>query len=184
MLADLIFDVCMTAGLFSGWDIRPVMVTYGLVVLVWVLFLTGKLTNSTFLAVLLMDVAMIFYRIMPQIQLSGTGQDFWNATSIGIYEVWLISIFVIVASMAVRSSLWAKLQGHRVDLLTNPRKRFLLPIGAWAGIPPLLGLLAPYLPEWVVDQRFVIASHVLIWGWVAFELPQYLMIRRLRKRYS
>jgi hypothetical protein len=183
MLADLAFDICMSSGLFSGWDIRPLVAVYGLAVVIWVVALLGKLTNTTFVAVLLMDVAMIFYQIVPDIQMVGTGQEFWNATSVGIYEVWLLSIFVMVVSMALRSSVWAKIQGRRVDLLTNPKKRFLIPLGAWAGIPPLMSFLEPNIPSWVFDQRYVIASHVLVWGWVAFELPPYLMIRRLRKRF-
>ncbi len=183
MLADLAFDVCMTTGVFSGWDIRPLMITYGLAVLVWVLVLSGALTKTTFLAVLVVDLAAIFYRIVPDLQMSGTGQKFWNATSAGIYEVWLISISVVVASMAFRSSILAKIQNRRIDLLTNPRKRFMLPIGAWAAIPPIMSSLRPFLSVSVFDNRFDIAAHVLVWGWVALELPSYLTHRRLMKQY-
>ena len=184
MLADFIFGLCGNAGWFSGWDIRVVMVTYGLGILVWTIVLSGALTKTTFIAVLMLDVATIFYRILPEIQLNGTGQNFWNATSAGIYEVWLISIFVVVASMAIRSSIVAKITGRRVDLLTNPKKRFLLPIGAWAGIPPLMSCLQPFLSQSLFDNRFVIASHVLVWGWVAFELPPYISHKRLMKQIS
>jgi hypothetical protein len=183
MLADLAFDVCMTTGVFSGWDIRPLMITYGLAVFVWVLVLSRTLTKTTFLAVLAVDLAAIFYRIVPELQMIGTGQKFWNATSVGIYEVWLISISVVVGSMALRSSIVAKIQNRHVDILIDPRKRFLLPIGAWAAIPPIMSSLESFIPVSVYDHRYVIASHVLVWGWVAMELPFYMLHRRLMKRY-
>jgi hypothetical protein len=184
MLADLIFDVCLSSGLFSGWDIRLLVSLYGLAAFIWVIALSGVLAKTTFVAVLLLDMLMIFYKILPQLQLAGTGQDFWNATSTGIYEVWLISIFVVITSMAVRSSLGAKIKGLRIDLLTNPRKRFLLPIGVWAGVTLLLGNLERWIPVSVFDDRFVIAAHTLVWGWVILELPQYLIHRRLMKQIS
>jgi hypothetical protein len=184
MLVDLAFDICGMLGWFSGWDSRWLMVSYGLALLIWVLFLVGSLTKPTFIAVLMVDIGTFFWRIVPQFQLSGSGQDFWNLASTGINEIWMVSIFVIVASMAVRSTVVARFQGRRADLLTNPRKRFLLPIGVWAGLPPLLSYLEPWLSASLVEDRFTIASHLLVWGWVALELPAYISHKRLMKQYS
>ncbi|HEY3294011.1 MAG TPA: hypothetical protein VGL38_01080 [bacterium] len=184
MLADVAFDVAGNVGLFTGWDVRWIVVSYGFGMLLWVLALAGALTKPTFIAVMLMDLGAIFYRIIPQFQMNGSGQDFWNLASTGINEIWMVSIFVIVASMAIRSSIIAKMQGRRVDLLTNPKKRFLLPVGAWAGFPPFISCFEHWLPSSLVDGRFMIAGQLMVWGWVALELPPYLTHKRLMKRMS
>jgi hypothetical protein len=184
MLADMTFDICLMCGLFSGWDARWLMVTHGFAVVAWVLALSGELNKATIMTILIMVVTTMIYRIMPEIQMSGTGWAFWNIMSVGIYEMCQISIFVLVASMAVRSTLLAKLRGYHIDILSNPKKRFLLPIGAWAVILPLFSALVAYLPMTVYENRYVIASHVLVWGWVVLELPYYVLRKRLRVKYA
>jgi hypothetical protein len=184
MLFDMGFDIALNLGLLSGWDIRLVMVTYGFAVLLWVLALSGAFSKTTFVTLLLLDLTLIFTKILPSLQAAGTGQEFWNQTSTGIFNIWSLSIFVVVLSIVFRSTVWARLHGKFVDLLTNPRKRFLIPLGLWSGIITLGGQLESFLPEWFVERRFQISALALVWGWVAFELPFFLMHRRVKRRFE
>ncbi len=184
MLLDMAFNLALNFHLLEGWDIRLLMVGYGFAVFLWVLALSGAFNKTTFVAVLLLDLTLIYTEILPSMQAAGTGQDFWFKTSTGIVEVWLLSTFVVVSSIVIRSTLIAKIRGKFVDLLTNPKKRFLLPIGAWAGIILLSGQLRDYLPPWIVRHRFDIAAQILVWGWVALELPFFIMYHRVKRRYQ
>lgn len=174
----------MGLGFFSGWDIRLMMAGYEFALFLWVLALAGNLRKSTFVVMLVIDLAVMAKGMWPSVQATGVGQDFWNDTSTTIVDVWQTSIFVIIASMTVRSTIVARFKGEYVDILTNPKKRFLLPIGAWALVDELPVYLKPIIPFWVFDNRFQIAAQVLVWGWVGLELPFYFMYRRLKKRYS
>jgi len=184
LILDLAFDVSMGLGFFSGWDIRLMMAGYEFALFLWVLALAGNLRKSTFVVMLVIDLAVMAKGMWPSVQATGVGQDFWNDTSTTIVDVWQTSIFVIIASMTVRSTIVARFKGEYVDILTNPKKRFLLPIGAWALVDELPVYLKPIIPFWVFDNRFQIAAQVLVWGWVGLELPFYFMYRRLKKRYS
>jgi hypothetical protein len=183
MLIDLGFNLALNFHLLAGWDIRIFMVTFCFGVFVWVLALSGAFNKTTFIAVLLADLVMVFVEILPSVQAAGTGQAFWNTTSTGIVDVWLLSVFVVICSMVFRSTVVAKVHSKFVDLLTNPKKRFLLPLGAWAGIIVLGGQLHDHLPAWFVHYRFDIAAQVMVWGWVALELPSFLAFHRLKRQY-
>ena len=183
MLIDMSFNLALNFGLLAGWDIRLLMVAFGFGIFLWVLALSGAFTKTTFIAVLLLDLTLVFTKILPDLQAAGTGRDFWNVTSTGIVDVWTLSTFVVVMSMVLRSTVVAKIRGKFVDILTNPKKRFLIPLGAWSGIIVLGGQLATFLPPWLSDHRFDIAAHVMVWGWVALELPYFITYQRLKKRY-
>jgi hypothetical protein len=182
-LANVLFDVCLYLGFFSGWDVRWLIATYGCAVLVWVLVLTGVTSKPVFLALLALDATIILHGTWPLTQVAGTGQDFWNATSTSIFHVWLSSIAVVVWSGVFQSTIGAKLKGKSPDLLRNPRKRYVIPLGMWATISVGFYYIAPFIPEWLVERRFVIGGHCLVWAWIAFELPQYMMYKRLRRMY-
>jgi hypothetical protein len=184
LLLDLGFELCLMSGLLSGWDFRLLIVGYEFALFLWVLALAGNLRKSTFVVMLLLDLVVVFREMLPDIQATGTGQDFWNSTSTAILDVWQTSVIVVVVSMVVRSTIVAKLRGEYVDILTNPKKRFVLPIGAWALMQELPNYLHPWIPESLYDARFMIAANVLVWGWLALELPFYVMYRRMKKQYS
>jgi hypothetical protein len=184
MLADLSFDLALTTGSFSGWDVRLLMAGYGFAFFLWVLALSGALARTTLLAVLALDLATIFWRVVPALRAASNGQEFWYATGTGIFELWLVSIFVVSVSTVLRSSIGARLRKQTPDLMSNPKRRFLLPIAVWAGIPPLMSLLNGGLPATVTNARFQIAAQVLVWGWTALELPHYLAQKRLSKQTS
>jgi hypothetical protein len=184
MLLNGLFNVALTLGLMRGWDIRIVIAVHGFAFFVWMLALTQTLNGSVFVFVLLLDLAVVFHGLWPDIQVAGTGPTFWNVMSTQIIEVWMTSIFALTVSVVFRSSILAKLKERRVDLLTNPRKRFLIPICAWAGMISLPPWFPNILPKPVIDNRFAIAVQLLVWGWVAFELPSYITHRRLMRQYD
>jgi hypothetical protein len=184
LLLDLLFDLSLSLGLLSGFDSRPLALTYEFLFFVWVLVLGGKLTNATFVAALLVDLGVIFNGIWQPIQMAGTGPEFWNTMSTTIMNVWMASTFVVVLSVVVQSTVIAKLRGRYVDILTNPKKRFLLPIGAHTALWLLPTYGKGYLPDFFIENGYRIAAYTLVWGWVAVEFPFYLMYRRMRKRYG
>jgi len=184
MLLNLAFNLALNLKLLSGWDIRILIVSYCFAVFLWVIFLTGTFNRATFIALIVLDVGVAFNGIWPQIHSVGTGQSFWNATSTTIIDIWMVSIAGVVISMVIKSTIVAKAKGKFVDILTNPRKRFVHPIGAWAAIIVLGQYLAPIIPDLIVKNRFDIAAHVLVWGWVALETPFLFMYRRIRKQQA
>lgn len=184
MLLNLGFNLSLNAGLLAGWDIRLLIVAHGFGFFAWVLGLSQTLTKSTFLLVLLLDVGIIFHRLVPDLQVVDTGPVFWNAVSTHIIDIWSVSVLGVIIAMVVRSTLGASWHGRHIDVLTNPKKRFQLPIGLWAGAIVLIPLFAPWLPASIVAMRHNIAANLLVWGWVATELPFYLMNRRLMRSVS
>jgi len=184
LMIDFGFEICLDSGLLSGWDVRWLIAAYEFGIFVWVMALSGNLRKSTFVVMLVLDLAVIIDHMLPNVQTAGSGQEFWNTTSTAILDVWQTSVVVIVGSMIIRSTIVAKIRGQHVDILTNPKKRFLLPIGAWAFLQEVPNYLRPILPVWLFNLRFVISANALVWGWVALELPLYLMYRRLKKQYS
>ena len=184
LILDFAFELCLDFNVFSRWDIRLLVVAYEFGLFIWVLALAGNLRKSTFVVMLILDLAVLLNGVLPNLQATGTGQDFWNNTSTGILDVWQTSIAVIIVSMAVRSTVVARMKGEFVDILTNPKKRFLLPMGAWALLQEIPKYLRPIVPAWLFDYRFEISANVLVWGWVALELPFYLMYRRVKRQYS
>jgi hypothetical protein len=183
MLLNLAFDIALAVDLFAGWDVRWVIVAYGFGIFVWVLALSESFTRSMMLTLTCFEVVIVIGRMWSPLHLAGTGPDFWNAVSTSVYDVWLASILVVVVSVVVKSTIVAQHQDRRIDVISNPKKRFLLPIGAWAAIIVVPPYLEHQLPQSVLDNRYEIAGMVLVWGWVALEFPFFLMYRRLRKRY-
>ncbi|HEY3296543.1 MAG TPA: hypothetical protein VGL38_14025 [bacterium] len=184
MSLDMGFNVAVDSGLLAGWDVRWLSVAYGFAIFVWVLALSGVPGRSAYVAVLLADVFAVLNGIAPQLQAVGSGGQFWDATSMRIYNVWMVSISVIVCSVVVKSLALPRLRGRPVDLLTNPKRRFVLPIGCWALILALSDHLQPLLPGPWWDAKYTISAHVLVWGWVALELPFVLAHYRLRRQYG
>ncbi|MBU0507207.1 hypothetical protein KKH27_00025 [bacterium] len=184
MILDLVFDLALWFNLLAGWDIRLTVVTYGFLFFAWVLILSKDYTKLAALLIIPVDLAFVYQGVLPELQAAGTGQEFWNVTSTEILKLWDLSTFLLVMTVIVRSTIGAKLQGRMVDVLTNPRKRFLIPIGVWTGINLLHEIFPSYLPPWFVENGYRIASHALAWGWLALELPFFLAHRRLRLRHD
>ena len=181
MLLNLAFDVCLKLGFFEGWDIRIVIVSYGLAFFFWVLALSQSLTKSTFAFVLLLDLVVAYKQMFPKLAMVGNGTQFWFHVSTDILQIWMASIATVVGSMLVRGTIVARLKGRRVDVWTNPKKRFQLPIGLWALTILFTAWFKPQLPPLLAQYRFLLAANLLVWGWALLELPHYLANRRLMR---
>jgi len=183
MIANLAFDISLMMFDIPGWILRWMMVGYGFAIFIWVLALAGTFTRSTFVALTCLEVAIVISKLWTPVQVAGVGSDFWTNVCTTIFDIWLASILIAVLFIAVKSSLVARLQSRRPDLLTNPRKRFTLPIGIWAGVIVIPGYLSAYLSDDFLNNRYKMAAQLLVWGWVAFELPSYITHWRLKRQY-
>lgn len=181
-LANLGFNLCLQFGLLSGWDIRLLMVFYGFSIFIYVLVLAGNFRKSTFVVILLLDIMVAFDGMWMPLSANGEGQTFWNVASTSILDVWMVSISIVVSSVVFESSLLARLRGKFADWLTNPKKRFILPIGAWALIWVIAKYCEPILPQWFLASSNAIAAYVMVWGWVFLELPFFIKYKRLHRQ--
>ncbi len=184
IILDLTLDLSLYFDLLSGWDIRWLMTTAWGLFFVWALALSKGFKKVWPLALVAIDLAFVYQAIIPQLEMAGTGQPFWNATCTSIMQVWDLSTTLLVGSTIFMSTVWPKLRGEFVDVLTNPRKRFLIPMGLYSGYNFFHVTFANVIPPWMHEYGWRIASQVLVWGWVAFELPFFIMYRRLRRQHS
>ena len=182
IILDAAFNICLEAGGLSGWDIRIVILVYGLAFFTWVLVLAGAMNKSLIVLLLVIDFTSIFQSLRPQLVAIGEGTQFWTMTSTTILMTWMISVLLVVLSVVFRSTIVAKFRGEFVDLLTNPRKRFLLPIGLHSAIITIPPFFKSYIPTVVYDRRFDLAAWSLLLGWIALELPHFIMYQRLKRR--
>ncbi len=184
MLLNLVFDLCLRFGLLAGWDIRWTMVSYGLLFFLWVLTLSGFPNKTVFIVVMLADLGSVFHGLAPEMSAVGTGSSFWDTTSTSIVHVWLTSIFVVSVSVIFRGTVLSMIERGYADLLVVPKQRFLIPIALWSGMIMIPFYLHGVVPEWLYEHRFALAVQLLVWGWVAFELPFYIMYKRMHERSS
>jgi hypothetical protein len=182
MLMNMWFNLLITFEIYREVDFRWVIAVYGILWFVWIMVLAtpnrGKLEIVLALFLLL---AAFFFGTLPHLL---TEFDAFRAMidlATRIWTVWYFSSFFIVLVVVIRSTIIARIKGEFVDLLTNPRKRFLIPLGLCSGIIGVTPLLSGKIPEEIVLQRFNIGSHVLVWTWVALELPFYIMYERLKR---
>jgi hypothetical protein len=181
MLINMGFNICLNVGMLTGWDIRWLAATYGLGVFLWVLALSGSFAKSTAVILLFLDIGVVLAEIQPYFATVGHGQSFWNIASTSIVYVWLVSTVVVAGTVVWKSTVVARLRDQPSDLLTNPKKRFLLPIGTWATILLAAKYLGPFISTYATEAAYFIAGTVLVWGWVVLELPFYLAYRRLKR---
>ena len=182
MILDLAFDLALQFGFLSGWDIRLLMVSYGFAVFVWVIMLSKGFRKLSPILIMAIDLAFVYQAVLPKLEMAGVGQPFWNATSTAIFTIWNISIFLLASSTVFMGSLWQKLRGGFVDALSNPRKRFLIPIALWTGFNVFHETFAGSIPPWMHHYGYKISSNMLVWGWVVLEMPFFLMERRFQKK--
>ena len=134
------------------------------------------------------EMGSIFHGTLPELTAVGSGSAFWNMTSTSIIEIWMLSSLVVIVTVLVRSTVIARLRGDFIDILTNPRKRFLIPMGLHVmifALPDMLpDAMKANLPVWFMAKHYYIAAWVLLLGWIALELPFYLMYKRLRMEHQ
>lgn len=180
MLLNMGFNIALQTGLLSGWDIRWVIAGHGFLFFLWTATLAGIFDRTTVVILLVMDFFAAYKGLVSQLQMAGSGGHFWDVTSTTIIQVWLMSILIVSLSAIVKSSIVSKVERGYSELLVIPKKRFLIPIAVWAAIIVLPEYLGSAIPEVVKQNRFTIAGLLLVWGWVAIELPFFIMYKRLR----
>jgi hypothetical protein len=184
MIIDLLFDVCLELGFMNVSWLRWIMVAYSFGIFLWVLALSGAFSKPAFVALLLTDLLVIAQGIWRPLMASADTFDLVVAMSEAVWSVWLMSTLFVIATAVFRSTIGARMAGRMPDLLVNPKRRFLLPIGAWAAIIVLPTLISSLVPQYLYEHRFPIAAMVLVWGWVAMELPFILMEFRVHRRQA
>jgi hypothetical protein len=183
MLLNLWFNLLITLKIYQQVDFRWLIAVHGMLWLVWVLAL-GRVTRSrteTVLALLLIVGAFIFGTLPNLTKPPGTYRGMIELST-RIWTIWYFSAFVVVVAVFLRSTVIAKWKKEFVDILTNPRKRFLLPMGVCSGFIGLTPLLQGTVPEALIIERFNIGSHLLAWGWVVVELPFFITYERLKRQ--
>lgn len=184
MIADLGFDLLLSYNALSGWDIRILIMAYGMLWFLWVMVISKTLNRGLIVLLLLVDFTSIFRGVLPQLTAVGAGQMFWNSTATRILEVWMLSAAILVAAVIFRSTVAARFHGEFVDVLTNPRKRFLIPIGLHSAWIVASTYIRDFLPAVIYNHRYQIAAWILVGGWIALELPYYISYWRTKKRYA
>ncbi len=184
MVINVLFNIALELRLFAGWDVRWIIVGYGFLFFVWICAMAGTFDKITVVALLGLELVTVYREILPTLAMSGTGADFWNQTSTSIFNVWMVLICGVSTSVVFRSSVVSKVVNGYSQLLAIPRKRFLIPVALWSGIIIVPTYFGNLVPDIIRENRFDIAACVLVWGWVAFEAPFYIMYRRMREHYS
>ena len=182
MLLNLCFDLAIQFDMLADWDIRWVMVGYGFLFFAWVAALIGNFDRITVIALLAIAVSAIYFGVVPQLRSVGSGQEFWDLTSTSIVHVWMLAILVACLSAIIKSSLVSKIKQGYSELLIIPKRRFLIPIAMWSAMWLIPDILPSSFPKFIGQHRAQIAALLLVWGWFAFELPFYLMYKRMDKQ--
>ncbi|MBU0690546.1 hypothetical protein KKH18_01915 [bacterium] len=182
MLFNMWFNLFLTFDVLQGWDFRWLAALQGVLFFIWVAVLAQVFRNKYDLAVVVILLASAFFiGTLPDLTGKTDMKGIIDATT-RIWTVWDFSTFIIVLMVVIRSTIIAKIKKEFVDVLSNPRKRVMLPIGAFGAIVSLLPLLRGAIPESLIDYRFNLAALTLAWGWVILETPFYIMYERLKRQ--
>jgi phosphate starvation-inducible membrane PsiE len=183
MLLNMGFNICLNADLLTGWNNRWVIVIHLFLFFIWVAYISELFKDRFSIGVAIGLIVGVFVAaIHPLLYIEGAGQEFWNKIDESIINIWSTSIFILVLTVLIKSTVVARLSKKFVDALASARKRFLFPIGLWAGIIAIPPLLVHEIPEADYMIRFGIAAYTMVWGWVAMELPFYIMYKRLIRK--
>ena len=178
MLINMGFNIALNFGAFAGFDSRWVIAIYGFLFFVWVATLAGAFDRITVVVLLLVELVVVVKGLLPQFQAVGTGFSFWHLTSTVVLQIWMFSILVVCLSAIFKSSILSVWERGYSELLIIPKRRFLVPIALWSLIWTLPHLMSGQIPAVVQQYKSQIAGQLLVWGWVAFELPFYMMYKR------
>jgi hypothetical protein len=184
MLLNMWFNLFITFEIYRQVDFRWFIALQGILWFIWVIVLANYLRRK--LEITLVSFLLLiafFFGTLPQ--LLTEFKAFGDMVELGtrIWTAWHFTSLILILVVVIRSTIIARIKGEFIDLITNPRKRFLIPLGLCSATIAVLPLLSGAVPEDIVIQRFNIASHVLVWTWVAFELPFYIMYERLKRHH-
>lgn len=192
---DLLYDFAGSQLGIWGNNLQTLvtMTIYDILLLLWVIYMSGILKTraaiwivlglllvATFNGVTAVAIAQGIgvSRFAEIVGLPGIDQIWILLTTQAMYT-WSAIIFLIVIGIIVHSTIIRRLRGRPALFLTNPRIRIIIPIGLYTGIIGLSQLYQGFVPEAFYQWRYRIAGTALGWGWVAMELPFYIMYRRM-----
>ncbi len=185
LLFNLVTDALLDIGWLAAGDMRIKWTIVDGVYCLWVLVLGNFFrSRKEAVAVFLLVVAAFTYWVLPHHMNAADNWKAWVELTTRIMEGWATIIAGLVMFVAARTYLQYKVGGGFNDLIVNPRKRFLLPIGAWAAIKAIPLAWIPASAGWFETARFPIAAHIMVWGWVFLELKFFFQARYWRRKYG
>ncbi|MCB9358268.1 MAG: hypothetical protein H6508_00050 [Calditrichaeota bacterium] len=181
MIMNLGLEVLLGTGVVRDLDIRHVVAVTGFLQALWVVVLSDVFRNwiegaTVFVLISLAFLVGIYPSVMEPTQ--NWAQSILLATL--IIRTWMYVIVGVVLVVITRSVLQPSSLGGLADMIVNPKKRFLLPLGFWAMIivVPLEGI--PVVGDWMGENRFHLAGTALVWGWVLLEIKFFVQSLRIR----
>ena len=183
MLANMWFNLLITFEIYREVDFRWFIAVHGLFWLCWILILARpSISRFEIGGSIILLVSAFFWGTLPRLMEEANALSAIIELCTQIWTTWYFSGFLVVLVVVLRSTVVARYKKDFVDILTNPRKRFLIPLGLCSGMIGFTPLLGSVVPDTVLLQRFNIGSQLMVWGWVLLESPYFIMYERLRRQ--
>ncbi|MCC6475604.1 hypothetical protein IT157_01000 [bacterium] len=185
MILNFASEFIIPSGLLQYVDVRWYILVTGFLYVLWVMILTDVFRDwfdaVTIYALVIMSFMFGMYPAMEEVA-ADFDRSVEGATR--VLKVGMVVVFGQVLLAVLRSIAKLRFRGGMWDMIVNPRKRFLIPIGLWSGICILPVAWIPGVGDTLETYRYVIASHALWWGWVLLELKFFFQARYWRRRYG
>lgn len=185
MFFNIATDIMLDVGLLTTGDMRLSWTIIDGLYCLWVLILANVFRSRIEAVLVFVVVAAAFaYGIYPNLVEAAHDWSRWVELTTRIMQAWSFIISVIILLVLAKTFyLWKMGKGPN-DLVVNPRKRFLIPIWFWATIQVLPFAGIPVIGPWLEANRFTIAAHLLVWGWVFLELKFFVQAWYWRNKYG
>jgi hypothetical protein len=178
-------DVLLDIGWLAQGDMRLKWAMIEWLDCIWILML-ANIFRSRFESFVISGLVLIAFSfgIYPSLTEAADSWPRWVELTTEIMRGWaVINLAIIVFAVSKTVYLW-KVEHQPNDLVVNPRRRFLLPLGAFFAILAMPMEWIPWHRAWIEAHRFPIAAHVMAWGWVVAEFKFFLQAWRWRRKYG
>ena len=183
MLLNLWFNLLITFEIYRQVDFRWLAAIHGILWLIWVFLLAREERRKIDIAMIVLLILVAFVvGTLPNLAETADAFEAMIEMSTHIWTVWYLSAFIVIIVVVIRSTVIPRYKKTFVDILTNPRKRFLIPLGICSGIIGIAPLLEGTVSSELIRHRFNIGSQVMVWGWVVLETPFFIMYERLKRK--
>jgi len=185
IILGMVMDITLSSGLLNGIDFRQFTAISGFLYALWAVVLSDVFRDrvegvATFALISL----SFFFGIYPSLTETTSDPRRSIELATGILKMWMLVVVGLTLMVVVRSVASKKGRSGLGDLIVNPRKRFMIPLGLWAAIIATPLDWIPIIGAWVESNRFHIAASTLVWGWVVFEIKFYLQALYIRRKYG
>jgi hypothetical protein len=192
---DLVYDMLGVKFDLWGNNVETLVIetAYVVLLLLWVIYLSGFMKSkwSTWIAFALIMVASFtgivstaiyqnigMERFAEFLGFPGYHRKWILLATLSMYT-WFICTSLVIFGVILRSTVFRWINGKAANLISNPRNRVLIPIFFHTSIIGFSQFYSGFVPDDIYAWRFKIAGTLLGWGWVALELPFYIMYRRM-----